>query len=67
LARSGLSLNDQLPGNNGKPLTLGEALMAPTVIYVKKVSPYRMFYFIILIFVCDEYVFDLSGKIDLGA
>jgi len=37
LARSGLSLNDQLPGNNGKPLTLGEALMAPTVIYVKKV------------------------------
>ncbi|KAJ6848184.1 putative phosphoribosylformylglycinamidine cyclo-ligase, chloroplastic [Iris pallida] len=37
LARSGLSLNDQLPGNNGKPVTLGEALMAPTVIYVKKV------------------------------
>ncbi|KAJ6816526.1 putative phosphoribosylformylglycinamidine cyclo-ligase, chloroplastic [Iris pallida] len=37
LSRSGLSLNDQLPGNNGKPVTLGEALMAPTVIYVKKV------------------------------
>ncbi|XP_008776989.1 phosphoribosylformylglycinamidine cyclo-ligase, chloroplastic/mitochondrial-like [Phoenix dactylifera] len=37
LAQSGLSLNDQLPGNNGKPITLGEALMAPTVIYVKQV------------------------------
>ncbi|XP_020250933.1 phosphoribosylformylglycinamidine cyclo-ligase, chloroplastic/mitochondrial [Asparagus officinalis] len=35
LARSGLSLSDQLPGNSGK--TLGEALIAPTVIYVKKV------------------------------
>ncbi|CAI0427596.1 unnamed protein product [Linum tenue] len=32
--RSGLSLKDQLPG---KDLTLGEALMAPTVIYVKQV------------------------------
>ncbi|XP_020101527.1 phosphoribosylformylglycinamidine cyclo-ligase, chloroplastic/mitochondrial [Ananas comosus] len=37
LAKSGLSLHDQLPGNNGKPLTVGEALMAPTVIYVKQV------------------------------
>lgn len=37
LAQSGLSLNDQLPGNDGKPVTLGEALMAPTVIYVKQV------------------------------
>ncbi|XP_073106681.1 phosphoribosylformylglycinamidine cyclo-ligase, chloroplastic/mitochondrial [Elaeis guineensis] len=37
LAQSGLSLNDQLPGNNGEPITLGEALMAPTVIYVKQV------------------------------
>lgn len=34
LARSGLSLKDQLPG---EALTLGEALMAPTVIYVKQV------------------------------
>ncbi|KAI3953272.1 hypothetical protein MKX01_042267 [Papaver californicum] len=34
LARSGLSLSDQLPG---KQITLGEALMAPTVIYVKQV------------------------------
>ncbi|GMI66620.1 EMBRYO DEFECTIVE 2818 [Hibiscus trionum] len=34
LARSGLSLKDQLPGAAG---TLGEALMAPTVIYVKQV------------------------------
>ncbi|XP_072969018.1 phosphoribosylformylglycinamidine cyclo-ligase, chloroplastic/mitochondrial [Typha angustifolia] len=37
LAQSGLSLSDQLPGNNGKPTTIGEALMAPTVIYVKQV------------------------------
>lgn len=34
LAQSGLSLKDQLPGEN---TTLGEALMAPTVIYVKQV------------------------------
>ncbi|PRQ49063.1 putative phosphoribosylformylglycinamidine cyclo-ligase [Rosa chinensis] len=34
LAHSGLSLKDQLPGNS---VTLGEALMAPTVIYVKQV------------------------------
>ncbi|CAI0394311.1 unnamed protein product [Linum tenue] len=34
LDRSGLSLKNQLPGND---LTLGEALMAPTVIYVKQV------------------------------
>ncbi|KAG8477618.1 hypothetical protein CXB51_030382 [Gossypium anomalum] len=34
LALSGLSLKDQLPG---AALTLGEALMAPTVIYVKQV------------------------------
>ncbi|KAL4355438.1 hypothetical protein GQ457_06G030200 [Hibiscus cannabinus] len=34
LARSGLSLKDQLPGAS---VTLGEALMAPTVIYVKQV------------------------------
>ncbi|KAJ3669293.1 hypothetical protein LUZ60_011243 [Juncus effusus] len=37
LAKSGLSLNDQLPGNNSKPVTIGEALMAPTIIYVKQV------------------------------
>ncbi|XP_078168291.1 phosphoribosylformylglycinamidine cyclo-ligase, chloroplast / phosphoribosyl-aminoimidazole synthetase / AIR synthase (PUR5) [Carex rostrata] len=37
LAKSGLSLSDQLPGNNGKPITIGEALMTPTVIYVKQV------------------------------
>jgi len=35
LAQSGLSLNDQLPGGS---VTLGEALMAPTSIYVKQVS-----------------------------
>ncbi|XP_052201579.1 phosphoribosylformylglycinamidine cyclo-ligase, chloroplastic/mitochondrial-like [Diospyros lotus] len=34
LAQSGLSLKDQLPGQT---VTLGEALMAPTVIYVKQV------------------------------
>ncbi|KAK3188024.1 hypothetical protein Dsin_027585 [Dipteronia sinensis] len=34
LARSGLSLEDQIPGES---ITLGEALMAPTVIYVKQV------------------------------
>ncbi|KAE8692051.1 Phosphoribosylformylglycinamidine cyclo-ligase [Hibiscus syriacus] len=34
LVRSGLSLKDQLPG---AAVTLGEALMAPTVIYVKQV------------------------------
>ncbi|OAY48736.1 phosphoribosylformylglycinamidine cyclo-ligase, chloroplastic/mitochondrial [Manihot esculenta] len=34
LARSGLSLTDKLPGEG---ITLGEALMAPTVIYVKQV------------------------------
>ncbi|XP_065860389.1 phosphoribosylformylglycinamidine cyclo-ligase, chloroplastic/mitochondrial-like [Euphorbia lathyris] len=34
LARSNLSLRDQLPGED---ITLGEALMAPTVIYVKQV------------------------------
>ncbi|KAF5764753.1 putative phosphoribosylformylglycinamidine cyclo-ligase [Helianthus annuus] len=32
-ARSGLSLEDKLPGES---VTLGEALMAPTVIYVKQ-------------------------------
>ena len=37
LARSGLSLKDQLPGET---VTLGEALMAPTVIYVKQVIPF---------------------------
>ncbi|XP_074556245.1 phosphoribosylformylglycinamidine cyclo-ligase, chloroplastic/mitochondrial-like [Curcuma longa] len=37
LSRSGLSLNDQLQNNNGKSITLGEALMAPTIIYVKQV------------------------------
>ncbi|XP_042486858.1 phosphoribosylformylglycinamidine cyclo-ligase, chloroplastic-like [Macadamia integrifolia] len=36
LAHSGLSLKDQLPGES---ITLGEALMAPTVIYVKQVIP----------------------------
>ncbi|TQD98439.1 hypothetical protein C1H46_016040 [Malus baccata] len=35
LADSGLSLKDQLPG--GEAITLGEALMVPTVIYVKQV------------------------------
>ncbi|KAJ9548743.1 hypothetical protein OSB04_021286 [Centaurea solstitialis] len=34
LARSGLSLKDKLPGES---ITLGEALMAPTVIYVKQI------------------------------
>ncbi|PKI73699.1 hypothetical protein CRG98_005940 [Punica granatum] len=34
VARSGLSLKDLLPGGD---VTLGEALMAPTVIYVKQV------------------------------
>ncbi|KAJ4814621.1 Phosphoribosylformylglycinamidine cyclo-ligase [Rhynchospora pubera] len=37
LESSGLSLSNNLPGNSGKPITIGEALMAPTVIYVKQV------------------------------
>ncbi|KAJ4768924.1 Phosphoribosylformylglycinamidine cyclo-ligase [Rhynchospora pubera] len=37
LESSGLSLSDNLPSNSGKPITIGEALMAPTVIYVKQV------------------------------
>ncbi|CAN6467838.1 unnamed protein product [Victoria cruziana] len=37
LAHAGASLSDQLPNNNGISVTLGEALMAPTVIYVKQV------------------------------
>uniref|UniRef100_J3LUG1 phosphoribosylformylglycinamidine cyclo-ligase n=2 Tax=Oryza brachyantha TaxID=4533 RepID=J3LUG1_ORYBR len=37
LEKSGLSLNDQLPTNDGMATTVGEALMAPTVIYVKQV------------------------------
>ncbi|KAL4202390.1 hypothetical protein AMTRI_Chr02g220780 [Amborella trichopoda] len=37
LAQSGLSLKDSLPGNGLQAITLGEALMAPTVIYVKEV------------------------------
>lgn len=35
LTRSGLSLKDNLPGESA---TLAEALMAPTVIYVKQVE-----------------------------
>lgn len=35
LAHSGLSLKDRLPG---EAITLAEALMAPTVIYVKQVN-----------------------------
>lgn len=38
LGRSGLSLKDSLLGSS---LTLGEALMAPTVIYVKQVICFR--------------------------
>ncbi|PKA59277.1 Phosphoribosylformylglycinamidine cyclo-ligase, chloroplastic/mitochondrial [Apostasia shenzhenica] len=37
LAWSGLSLSDKLPWHNEGPITLGEALMSPTVIYVKQV------------------------------
>lgn len=37
LAQSGLSLKDALPGNENELVTLGAALMAPTVIYVKQV------------------------------
>ncbi|CAN6345527.1 unnamed protein product [Urochloa humidicola] len=37
LEKSGLSLSDQLPRNDGLTTTVGEALMAPTVIYVKQV------------------------------
>lgn len=40
LERSGLSLRDQLPGGS---VSLGEALMAPTVIYVKQVMPRVIF------------------------
>ncbi|CAN6230591.1 unnamed protein product [Urochloa humidicola] len=37
LEKSGLSLGDQLPRDDGITSTIGEALMAPTVIYVKQV------------------------------
>ncbi|KAJ4759140.1 Phosphoribosylformylglycinamidine cyclo-ligase [Rhynchospora pubera] len=37
LAESGLSLSDQLPGSNGKLITIAETLMAPPVIYAKQV------------------------------
>ncbi|PAN17626.1 hypothetical protein PAHAL_3G144800 [Panicum hallii] len=37
LEKSRLSLSDQLPRNDGITTTVGEALMAPTVIYVKQV------------------------------
>ncbi|KAG0501605.1 hypothetical protein HPP92_001677 [Vanilla planifolia] len=37
LSQSGSSLSDKLPGHNTEQITLGEALMAPTVIYVKQV------------------------------
>ncbi|KAL6988200.1 Phosphoribosylformylglycinamidine cyclo-ligase, chloroplastic [Sarracenia purpurea var. burkii] len=37
LNQSGLSLKDRLPTDT---VTLGEALMAPTVIYVKQVIPH---------------------------
>ncbi|KAJ1277505.1 hypothetical protein BS78_04G009100 [Paspalum vaginatum] len=37
LEKSGLSLSDQLPRNDGITTTVGEALMAPSVIYVKQV------------------------------
>jgi len=37
LAQSSLSLKDVLPGNENESVTLGAALMAPTVIYVKQV------------------------------
>lgn len=37
LDKSGLSLTDPLPRNDGVTTTVGEALMAPTVIYVKQV------------------------------
>lgn len=40
LSRSGLSLKDNLPGES---VTLGEALMAPTVIYVKQVATHICF------------------------
>lgn len=45
LARSGLSLKDKLPGED---VTLGEALMAPTVIYVKQVTFYDPPFLIIM-------------------
>jgi len=45
LARSGLSLNE-LPGGS---VSLGEALMAPTVIYVKQVSFQVLFPFHIIV------------------
>jgi phosphoribosylaminoimidazole (AIR) synthetase len=38
LEKSGLSLSDPLPRNDGISTTVGEALMAPTVIYVKQVG-----------------------------
>uniref|UniRef100_A0A453JRF6 phosphoribosylformylglycinamidine cyclo-ligase n=2 Tax=Aegilops tauschii subsp. strangulata TaxID=200361 RepID=A0A453JRF6_AEGTS len=37
LDKSGLSLTDQFPGNDGKTTTVGETLMTPTIIYVKQV------------------------------
>jgi len=44
-------LSDQLPRNDGITTTVGEALMAPTVIYVKQVG----FAYQYLIFPSDFY------------
>jgi phosphoribosylformylglycinamidine cyclo-ligase len=52
LEKSGLSLSDQLPRNDGITTTVGEALMAPTVIYVKQVGS-MVCYVIHIIFPSD--------------
>lgn len=54
LAHSGSSLKDQLPGEDK---TLGEALIAPTVIYVKQVKLYRSLHY---------YIHNVSRSIDFG-
>jgi hypothetical protein len=38
LEKNGLSLSDPLPRNDGISTSVGEALMAPTVIYVNQVG-----------------------------
>jgi phosphoribosylaminoimidazole (AIR) synthetase len=48
LEKSGLNLSDPLPRNDGISTTVGEALMAPTVIYVKQVG---LSFYLYLIFV----------------
>lgn len=65
LAQSGLSLNDQLPGGD---VTIAEALMAPTVIYVKQVILHSLYHILFYFFkIPFFYLQDLSFLLKIGA